>query len=92
MFARERQPSGRREPAGPRLFDPLAATDDRGTSYQVTIRDIGSPVLGWTLMLLPDPPHDPQWLDLATTAGGRAAARIILPAAAAQARPPPPPA
>jgi hypothetical protein len=87
VFARERQPSGRWEPAGPRLFDPLTATDDRGTSYQVTIRDIGSPVLGWTLMLLPDPPHDPQWLDLATTVGGGPAARIILPAAG-QARPP----
>jgi hypothetical protein len=89
VFARERQPSGRWEPSGPRLFDPLTATDDRGTSYQVTIRDIGSPVLGWTLMLLPDPPHDPQWLDLATTtAGGGPAARIILPAAAGQTQPP----
>jgi hypothetical protein len=89
VFARERQPSGRWEPSGPRLFDPLTATDDRGTSYQVTIRDIGSPVLGWTLMLLPDPPHDPQWLDLATTtAGGGPAARVTLPAAAGQTRPP----
>jgi hypothetical protein len=87
VFARERQPSGRWEPSGPRLFDPFTATDDRGTSYQVTIRDIGSPMLGWTLMLHPDPPHDPQWLDLATTGEGPAT-RIILPAAAGQARPP----
>ena len=70
VFARTCQPPGRWEPSGPRLFDPFTATDDRGTSYQVTIRDIGSPVLGWTLMLHPDPPHDPQWLDLAATTGG----------------------
>jgi hypothetical protein len=88
VFARERQPSGRWEPSGPRLFDPLTATDDRGASYQVTIRDIGSPVLGWTFMLHPDPPHDPQWLDLASTTGEGAAARIVLPAAAGQTRPP----
>jgi hypothetical protein len=88
VFARERQPSGRWEPSGPQLFDPFTATDDRGTSYQVTIRDIGSPVLGWTFMLLPDPPHDPRWLDLATTTGGGPGARIVLPAAAGQTRPP----
>jgi hypothetical protein len=88
VFARERQPSGRWEPSGPRLFDPLTAADDRGASYRVTIRDIGSPVLGWTLMLLPDPPHDPQWLDLAATTGGGAAARVTRPAAAGQTRPP----
>jgi hypothetical protein len=87
VFARERQPAGLWEPSGPRLFDPFTATDDRGTSYQVTIRDIGSPVLGWTLMLLPDPAHGPQWLDLATTGGG-ASARIVLPAAAGEPRPP----
>ena len=91
VFARERPPSGRWEPSGPRLFDPFTATDDRGASYQVTIRDIGSPVLGWTFMLLPDPPHDPRWLDLATTTGGGPAARLVLPAAApdpAASRPP----
>lgn len=88
VFARTRQPPGSREPSGPRLFDPFTATDDRGASYQVTIRDIGSPVLEWTLMLLPDPPHDPRWLDLVTTTGGGPAARIVLPAAAAQTRPP----
>ena len=86
VFARTRQPPGPWEPSGPRLFDPFTAIDDRGTSYQVTIRDIGSPVLGWTLMLHPDPPHDPQWLDLAT--GGGPAARIVLPAAAGETRPP----
>jgi len=88
VFARTRQPSGSWEPSGPRLFDLFTATDDQGASYQVTIRDIGSPVLGWTLMLLPDPPHDPRWLDLATTAGGGPAAHIILPAAAGETRPP----
>ncbi len=87
VFARTRQASGRREPSGPRLFDLFTATDDQGTSYQVTIRDIGSPVLGWTLMLCPDPPHDPKWLDLATTTGGPAAP-IVLPAAAGETRPP----
>ena len=39
-------------------------------------------------MLRPDPPHDPQWLDLATTTAGGPAARIILPAAAGETRPP----
>ena len=88
VFARTGQPSGPWEPSGPRLFDLFTATDDQGTSYQVTIRDIGSPVLGWTLMLRPDPPHDPQWLDLATTTGGVPAARIALPATARETRPP----
>ena len=88
VFARTRQPSGRWEPSDPRLFDPFTATDEQGTSYQLTIRDIGSPVLGWTLMLHPDPPHDPQWLDLTTTTGGGPAARIVLPAAAGETRPP----
>ena len=39
-------------------------------------------------MLLPDPPHDPRWLDLATTTGGGPPTRIVLPAAAGQTRPP----
>jgi Sigma-70, region 4 len=77
VFARARGQSGLWEPSGPRLFDPFTAADDRGTGYQVTIRDIGSPVLGWTLMLSPDPPHDPRWLDL-TTAPGGPAVRIDL--------------
>jgi hypothetical protein len=88
VFARTRQPPGPWEPSGPRLFDPFTATDDQGTSYQVTIRDIGSPVLGWTLMLRPDPPHDPRWLDLATTTAGGPAARIVLSAAAGETWPP----
>ena len=86
VFARTRQRSGWWEPSGPRLFDPFTAVDDQGTRYQVTIRDIGSPVLGWTLMLRPDPPHDPRWLDLASTSSGPAA-RVILPAAG-EIRPP----
>jgi hypothetical protein len=69
VFAQKRRQSGLWEPAGPRVFDPFTATDDRGTSYQVTIRDIGSGSMGWTLMLRPDPPHDPRWLDLITTPG-----------------------
>jgi hypothetical protein len=88
VFARTRQLPGPWEPSGPRLFDLFTATDDQGISYQVTIRDIGSPVLGWTLMLRPDPPNDPQWLDLATTTAGGAAARIVLPAAAGETWPP----
>ncbi len=75
VFARARQSPGPWEPSGPRLFDPFTATDDQGASYQVTIRDIGSPLLGWTLMPRPGPPHDPQWLDLAIADGGPAAHR-----------------
>jgi Sigma-70, region 4 len=86
VFARTRDQSGLWEPAGPGLFDPFAATDDQGTSYQVTIRDIGSPVLGWTLMLSPDPPHEPRWLDL-TTAPGGPAVRIDLDRQAAGSHP-----
>ncbi len=77
VFARTRHPSGLWEPSGPRLFDPFTATDDRGASYQVSIRDIGSGPMGWTLMLRPDPPHDPRWLDLTPTPRGPAA-RIDL--------------
>jgi Sigma-70, region 4 len=69
VFAQKRRQSGLWEPSGPRLFDPFTATDDRGTSYQVGIRDIGGGSMGWTLMLRPDPPNDPQWLDLTTTPG-----------------------
>ena len=64
VFARTRDQSGRWQPSEPRLFDQFSATDDRGTSYQVSIRDIGSGLMGWTLMLRPDPPLDPRWLDL----------------------------
>jgi hypothetical protein len=87
VFARTRDPSGLWEPSGPRLFDSFTATDDQGTSYQVTIRDTGSPVLGWTLMLSPDPPHDPRWLDL-TTAPGGPAVRIDLDRRVPGSRPP----
>jgi hypothetical protein len=87
VFARTRRPSGPWEPSGPRFFDPFTAIDDRGTSYQVTIRDIGSPQLGWTLMLRPDPPHDPRWLDLTTTSG-EPAARISLSPPAGETRTP----
>jgi hypothetical protein len=86
VFARTRDPSGRTEPSGPRLFDPFTARDDQGNSYQVSIRDIGSPVLGWTLMVRSNPRHDPRWLDLAT--GDGPAARIILSSSACKTRPP----
>ena len=86
VFARTRDPSGRWEPSGPCLFDPFTARDDQGSSYQVSLRDIGSPVLGWTLMVRSSPRHDPRWLDLAT--GDGPAARIVLSSAAGQTRPP----
>ena len=72
VFARARDQSGGWQPSGPRLFDPFTATDDRGTTYQVRIRDIGSGPMGWTLMLRPDPPHDPRWLDLIPVPGAPA--------------------
>jgi hypothetical protein len=72
VFARARGQSGRWEPARPHLFVPFTATDDRGTTYQAGIRDISSGPMGWTLMLRPDPPHEPQWLDLTTTPGAPA--------------------
>ena len=72
VFARTRDQSGRWQPSGPRLFDQFTATDDRGASYQVSIRDIGSGPMGWTLMLRPDLPHDPRWLDLHPIPGGSA--------------------
>jgi hypothetical protein len=87
VFARARDQSGRWEPSGPRLFDPFTAADDRGTSYQVCIRDIGSGPMGWTLMLRPDPPHEPRWLDLIPIPGGPAV-HIDLDCPAPAARPP----
>ena len=81
-FARTRHPSGLWEPSRPSLFRPFTVTDDQGTSYQVHVRDIGSGPLGWTLMLRPDPPYEPRWLDL-TTAPGSPAVRIDLPRRAA---------
>jgi hypothetical protein len=41
------------------------------------VRDLGGGPDGWTLILHPDPPHDPQWLDLTTTPG-EPAVRIDL--------------
>ena len=69
VFARTRLPPYRWTPATPRFFEQFTATDDRGTRYQVSIRDIGGGPLGWTLMLRPGPPHDPRWLELATAPG-----------------------
>jgi len=50
-------------------LEQITATDDRGTSYRMTVRDLGGGPDGWTLMLHPDPPYDPRWLDLTTTLG-----------------------
>ena len=77
VFARTRVPPHRWAPAGPRFFEPFTATDDRGTSYRISLRNIGGGPAGRTLMLRPDPPHAPRWLDL-TTAPGRPAVRIDL--------------
>jgi hypothetical protein len=77
VFAHKRRRSGLWEPSRPDLFEAFTAADDRGTCYQVGVRDIGSGLEGWTLMLRPDPPHDPRWLDLAP-APGDPPARIDL--------------
>jgi DNA-binding CsgD family transcriptional regulator len=77
VFARTRRPPYRWAPTGPHFFEPFTATDDRGTSYRVSLRNIGGGPAGRTLMLRPDPPHAPRWLDL-TTAPGRPAVRIDL--------------
>ena len=63
--------------AQPTRLEQFTATDDRGTSYQVTVRDLGGGPGGWTLMLHPAPPYDPRWLDLAT-APGEPAVRVDL--------------
>ena len=59
------------------LLEQFTATDDRGTRYRMRVRDLGGGTNGWTLMLDPDPPHEPRWLDL-TTIPGEPAARIDL--------------
>ena len=59
------------------LLEQFTATDDQGTRYRMSVRDLGGGPDGWTLMLDPRPPHDPRWLDLTTTPGGPAA-RIDL--------------
>jgi hypothetical protein len=55
----------------------FTATDDRGTSYRMMVRDLGGGANGWTLLLDPDPSYDPQWLDL-TTSSGEPSVRIHL--------------
>jgi hypothetical protein len=79
-------PPGRHRPGGgvpdwpqPEVpfLEQFTATDDRGTSYQMRIRDLGGGYDGWTLMLHPDPPYDPRWVDLAIIAG-QPATRIDL--------------
>jgi hypothetical protein len=66
-------------PSGPeaRILEQFTATDDRETRYQMMVRDLGGGTDGWTLMLRPGPPHDPQWLDL-VTAPGQPAVRVGL--------------
>jgi hypothetical protein len=59
------------------LLERFTATDDRGTSYQMTVRDLGGGADGWTLLLDPDPSYDPQWLDL-TVSSGEPPVRIHL--------------
>jgi hypothetical protein len=66
-------------PSGPeaQALEQFTATDDRGARYQMMVRDLGGGTDGWTLMLAPSPPHDPQWLDL-ITAPGQPAVRVGL--------------
>jgi hypothetical protein len=76
LFIRSTRQAG---PSGPeaRSLEQFTATDDRGTRYQMMVRDLGGGTDGWTLMLQPSPPHDPQWLDL-ITAPGQPAVRVGL--------------
>jgi hypothetical protein len=76
LFLRPTRQAG---PAGPeaRSLGQFTATDDRGTGYQMKVRDLGGGTEGWTLMIQPSPPHDPQWLDL-VTAPGQPAVRVEL--------------
>ena len=65
---------------GSAAFRPVHRRRRQGTAQVPgTIRD-RQPGARWTLMLRPDPPHDPRWLDLAPASSGPAA-RVILPAA-----------
>jgi len=66
-------------PSGPevRSLQQFTATDDRGAGYQMRVRDLGGGTDGWTLVIHPSPPHDPQWLDL-VTAPGQPAVRVDL--------------
>ena len=76
LFVRSTRQDG---PSGPeaRTLEQFTATDDRGTRYQMMVRDLGGGTDGWTLMLQPSPPRDPQWLDL-ITAPGQPAVRVGL--------------
>jgi hypothetical protein len=68
LFLRPTRQAG---PSGPeaRSLKQFTTTDDRGTRYQMRVRDLGGGTDGWTLMLQPSPPHDPRWLDLITAPG-----------------------
>jgi hypothetical protein len=59
------------------ILEQFTATDDRGTRYQMRVSSLGGGGDGWTLLLQPGPPHDPQWLDL-VTAPGQPAVRVGL--------------
>jgi hypothetical protein len=59
------------------ILEQFTATDDRGTGYQMMVSSLGGGADGWTLLLQPSPPHDPQWLDL-ITAPGQPAIRVGL--------------
>ena len=76
LFIRSARQAG---PSGPeaRSLEQFTATDDRGTRYQMMVRDLGGGTEGWTLMLRPSPPRDPQWLEL-ITAPGQSAVRVGL--------------
>jgi hypothetical protein len=76
LFIRSTRQAG---PSGPeaRSLEQFTATDDRGTRYQMMVRDLGGGTDGWTLMLAPRPPRDPRWLDL-VTAPGQSAVRVGL--------------
>jgi hypothetical protein len=71
---------------GATILEQFTATDDRGTGYQMMVRNLGGGADGWTLLMDPDPSYDPQWLDL-TTSSGEPPVRIHLnpPAQALQA-------
>ena len=60
-----------------RILQQFTATDDRWAHYQMSARDLGGGIEGWTLVLKPSPLHDPQWLDL-ITAPGQPAVRVNL--------------
>ena len=76
LFIRPTRQDG---PSGPEagILEQFTATDDWGTRYQMTVSDLGGGADGWTLLLEPSPPHDPQWLDL-ITAPGQPAVRVDL--------------